>query len=186
MKKLYVVLTLLIMSCVANQAIADDLGMGDATPTVENAWYGQKQITDEDFEKTITKLKEKKKGAQKKFKGQSLNKEQANENYLNELSDKTLLLTLPVELMTPEGQEIPTGHYRVVCRKEKNKIYMDFRQSHSLIATVEALETDNDFGETAINFVKLRPYSETKIKVIYGSIDFNAATLIDIKDGLSD
>lgn len=186
MKKYYIILTLLIITYSANQVFADDLGMGDSTPLVENAWYGQKQITDEEFEKTITKLKEKKKGAPKKFKGQSLNKEQGNENYLDEISDKTLLLTLPVELITPDGQEISTGHYRVSCRKEKNKIYMDFRQSHSLIATVEAVETDSDFGETTINFVKLRPYSETKVKVIYGSIDFNAATLIDIKNGLSD
>ena len=186
MKKFCIIFSILLLSAATNQAIADDLGMGDTTPSVENAWYGQKQITDEDFEKTIKKFEDKKKGAKKKFKGQSLNKEQPNENYLNELNDKTLLLTLPVELTTKDGQEIPTGHYRVICRKEKNKIYMDFKQSNSLIATVEAVETENDFGEATINFVKLRPYDETKVKIIYGSIDFNAATFINIKNSLTD
>lgn len=189
MKKFYIIFALLIFTYVANQAFADDLGMNDSVPTVENAWYGQKPVTDEEFEKTITKLHEKKnkKKNKSKMKGQSLNKvEEVPGNYMNEISDKNLLLTLPLELTTPDGQDIPIGHYNVVGRKDRNKVYLDFRQSHSLIATVEARESESDFGESTINFVKLLPYDETKVKLIYGSLDFNAATFLNIKNNLSD
>jgi len=187
MKKFYIILSLFLVSHMTYPAIADDLGMDDYTSGVENAWYGQKPVTDEEFEKAVTKLQDKKKGPKKKvFKGNSLNKTNENGNYMNELSERTLLLGLPVELITADGQEIPVGHYNVVGKKVKDKVYMEFRQSSSVIATVEAKETDNDFGETSINFIKLLPYDETKVKIIYGSIDFNAAAFINIKNTLSD
>lgn len=186
MKKFYVILILFIILSASKQALADDLGMNEASSSVENAWYGQKQITDEDFEKTLTKLEEKKKKSkQKKLKGKSLTQEDYTPNHLNELTDKNLLLSLPVDLLTINGEAIPVGHYNIVGKKVKEKVYLEFRQSHSVVATVEALETEQDFGESAINFVKLLPYNETKVKIIYGSLEFNAATFINIKNGLN-
>jgi len=188
MKKFFIILSLFIISLSSKSALADDIGLDDYSSGIENAWYGQKPVTDESFEKTVTKLEEKKKGNKKKnFKGTSLNHvEKDNGNYMNELSDKTLLLGLPVELVTTDGQEIPVGHYNIVGKKVKNKVYLDFRQSNSIIATVEASESDSDFGESSISFVKLIPYDETKVKLIYGSIEFNASTFIKIKNELED
>ena len=187
MKKFYIILSLFFISLLTNPAVADDLGMENYTSGFENAWYGQKPVTNEEFEKAVTKLEDKKKGPKNKaFKGNNLNNGVENSNYLNELSEKTILLGLPVELITSDGEEIPVGHYNVVGKKIKNKIYIEFRQSHSVIATVEASETDSDFGETSINFVKLLPCDETKVKIIYGSVEFNAATFINVKNILSD
>jgi len=188
MKKFYTIFIIAVISLCAKSVLADDIGLNDNAASVENAWYGQKPVTDEDFEKTITKLKEKKKGGKKKpFKGQTLNHaEEDGGQALTEMTDKTLLLGLPVDLITNDGQEIPVGHYNIVGKKVKGKVYMEFRQSSSLVATVEANESDSDFGESTINFIKLIPYSESKIKLIYGSIEFNAVTYINIKNNLSD
>lgn len=156
------------------------------TNSVENAFAGQKPVTDEEFQKTLDKLKAKKKGKKNKpFKGQSFNEEN-NNSYLDETADKNVLLGVPLCLTNGDGTEIPTGHYKIVGKKEGKNVYLDFYQSSALIAHVPAIETQNDFNQTDINFVKLLPYNAQRVKVIYGSIDFNAYTFIRIKDEISD
>jgi hypothetical protein len=156
-------------------------------PKVENAFAGQKQITDEDFEKTYQKLKAKKDKRLKKnqpFKGQNL-KEEDSGTYLQETDEKNLLLGLPVTLINQDGAEIPIGHYRIIGEKVNNKIFIDFYQSYTCVAKVPAVETSEDYGQKSINFVQLIPYSEKYIKLIYGSVDFNAYTYIPIKGGIA-
>ena len=105
---------------------------------------------------------------------------------MDETAEKNLLLGIPLVLTDNNGEEIPIGHYKIVGKKIKDKVYLDFYQSYTLVAHVPATETNDDFNEPTINFVKLIPYNEQKIKVIYGSMDFNAYTFIKIKDGISD
>lgn len=61
-----------------------------------------------------------------------------------------------------------------------------FYQSSTLVAHVPAIETQSDFDQKSINFVQLLPYNEQRIKIIYGSMDFNAYTFIRIKAEISD
>lgn len=78
------------------------------------------------------------------------------------------------------------GHYKIVGEKINDKVFLDFYQSSTLVAKVPATETSNDFNEMAINFVKLLPYNEKRVKIIFGSMDFNAYTFIQIKNEISD
>ncbi len=88
--------------------------------------------------------------------------------------------------MNGDGVEIPMGHYKIVGQKDGNRVYLDFYQSSTLVARVPAIETQDDFNQTPINFVQLHPYNAQRVKVIYGSIDFNAYTFIRIKEEISD
>lgn len=49
------------------------------------------------------------------------------------------------------------------------------------MAQFPAIETTDDFDEDTITFAKWIPEGENKIKVIFGSMDFNAYTIIDLK-----
>lgn len=171
-------------------AFCDDLGLGEYSQGIDNAWFGQKQITDEEFEKTLKAVQEKKnkKKDKKQLKGQSLNKyeedfenSESTEKFKN-IFENNSVIGLPVNLITLEGELIPAGHYQISGRKSGKKIYLEFYQGYLKAASIEAIETANDFGETSINFAKIIPCDDTKIKLIYGSIDFNAYAYISIEN----
>lgn len=197
MKKIIILLFFLLFSSALLPVSADDdidsSSFSDVmkyTNSVENAFVGQKKITDEEFDKVYKEVKakqdKKKKGKKPKpFKGKDFNDEN-NGGYIKETADKTLLLSVPLELTNGDGIEIPIGHYKIVGEKNNGQVYLDFYQSSTLIAKVPAIETQSDFDQTAINFVKIIPYNEQRIKLIYGSIDFNAYTFIKIKNEISD
>ncbi|MEI8128430.1 MAG: hypothetical protein WCG95_02330 [bacterium] len=148
---------------------------------------GQKKVTDEEFQKALSEVKgkQKKSAKIKPFQGKDANEENDG-GYLEETAQKNILLGVPITLINEDGKEIPVGHYKIVGEKIKDKVYLDFYQSYTLIARVRAIETNNDFDETALNFVKILPYNEQRIKLIYGSLDFNAYTFIKIKTEISD
>ncbi len=205
MKKIFKISLLTLFFCILSAlcCVADDLDatssgvqdLMDATSTVENGFTGQKQITDEEFQKTIDKIKAKRMKSKKYRKQHNIqtpikglsNDDKDSSEYIDETAEKNLILTSPVELITDEGTDIPTGHYKIVGKKEKDgTIHLDFYQAYTLIASIPALETNNDFDEMAINFVKLVPYNSQKIKIIYGSIDFNAYTFVRLKQKITD
>lgn len=195
MKKILLVFILIIFAgncCFAKDDDTDySSGLDDVmkyTNSVEGAFAGQKKITDEEFQKTIDQLKAKKKkktGKDKPFKGSSFNDENSG-NYINETADKTTILRVPLCLTNGDGKEIPAGIYKIVGKKEGSKVYLDFFQSANLVAQVPAIETQSDFDQKEINFAQLLPYDEKRIKVIFGSIDFNAYSFIRIKNEISD
>lgn len=191
MKKIFVLFLMLILVSTALPVLADDdvsSGGFDADMTknynsIENAFNGQKKITDEEFQKTLDTVK-KKQGRKKKenrpFKGKNFNEEN-NGGYLNETADKNLLLSIPTTLTNGDGTEIPIGLYKIVGTKVGKDVYLDFYQSATRVARVPAIETNYDFDKMAINFVEWSAYDEKRIKIIYGSMDFNAYTFIRIK-----
>ena len=107
-------------------------GIGDSmkdTYGVENAFNGQKQITDEEFQKTIDKIKAKQnKGKNKKFKGKSFN-EDSSGTHIDETAAKITILSVPLDLVNGDGAQIPVGHYKIVGKKESGNLYLDFYQS---------------------------------------------------------
>ena len=194
MKKIIFIL-LLLFGIFARPAFADGgdgsdgvEGLLDSTTIMENAFVGQKKISDEDFQKTLDAVKVqqgKRKKTIKPFVGKDYNGENTG-GYINETAAKNLVLGVPLCLTNGDGTEIPIGHYKIVASKKNDKIFLDFYQSATLIARVPAIETNNDFDEASLNFVKLIPYNEQRVKVIYGSMDFNAYTFIKIKTEISD
>lgn len=193
-KKILNILLILSITCSINSVFAESMedtsgdfgGVEDlykSVPLVENAFNGQKKITDEDFEKTYQKLKAKKDKKLKKnqpFKGQDMKNNDAG-SYIGETAEKNLLLGLPITLLDQNGNDIPIGHYKIVGEKTDGKIFISFYQSYTCVAKVPAEETQNDYGQSSINFVQLIPYNDKYIKLIYGSVDFNAYTFLPIK-----
>lgn len=190
MRKIILYLSIIALTSSYLSANADELdynGVVDlyqSSPLFEQGFTGQKQVSDEDFDKAYEELKakkdKKKRGIEKPLKGNSMNEETSGD-ILDETYEQNLLLGVPLELVTSDGKYIPIGHYRIKGEKENDKISLNLYQSHYLIAKIPATETNNDFHEKGINFVKLDPYNENFVKIIFGSLDFNAYAYVQIK-----
>lgn len=154
---------------------------------VDNAWDGQKSITNKQFEETMDALqaRSKKKEAKqrekaiRKVKGSSLipqmdahNEDMVNEQPDEEL-DETQLLNIPVDFVS-NGEVVERGYYKVLGEKKPDGVYILLYQAHKLKARIKARETDNDFDEECIQFVKVTPCNDHQMKLIFGCLDFNA------------
>lgn len=186
-KSLLVLLFLVFMTPV----LADDWGDFDS---VDRMWDGQKSITNKEFEEVMDALQTNQKQKEEKQKkkkikkisggGNSLHTELNLEKQINEipdLKDKTeegVLVNTPVRLIL-EDKVIDKGFYKVLARKdENNKIFISFYQSQFLKGEIEAIETEEDFNEEEIDFAKLIPYNKSFMRVIFGSLDFNAYAFV--------
>lgn len=138
--------------------------------------YGQKAVTDQDFDKALESKKKKKKRDKNIPKGDSFS--QSNETEMLKNSTKEL----PVLLVPLNLKSIPIGHYQVEGVRENGEIYIKLYQAHDVIAKIPAEETDDDFGEETINFVKLLPHGDYHVEIIFGGVDFNAYTIIYIEE----
>lgn len=162
----------------------------DDYANLDRAWDGQKTITNKEFEQAMDMLqqKAKKKEARQKKKrakkisggGTSLHDELNPDKIIPELesikpASEELLINIPVTLIV-DGHPLEKGYYNVVGErdKENNKIYFSLYQAHYLKAKIEATETEEDYGEKEVNFVKVNNYNNSFVKLIFGSIDFNA------------
>ncbi|MBR1907725.1 hypothetical protein IJ818_02180 [bacterium] len=145
----------------------------------DNAWDGQKPITNKEFEQVITELEKRKKGnkkANKPQKGQEMNK--ANETeLLSNINTAIPLLNLPVSAIIGEKVLIP-GHYKVIGEKVGDKIYLKFYQGHYMVAKTEAYETEDDFNSEEIYFLKYETVSGNQLKIMFGSMEFNAFAFV--------
>lgn len=195
--RIIITISILLLIFIGTSVYADDESMPAGgvedlikyTNSVDNAFAGQKPVTDEEFEKVYKQVKAKKDKKNKKkskpFKGTGYNEEN-NGGYIDETAQKNILLGVPTTLINGDGKEIPIGHYKIVGEQARDGTYLDFYQSSTLVARVPAITTDSDFDQNAINFVQLMPYNEERVKVIFGSMDFNAYTFIKIKNSISD
>ena len=159
--------------------------------SVDNAWDGQKSITNKQFEETMDALqaKSKKKEAKRrerairKVKGSSLIPEMDahNEEMINEQPDETLsetqVINIPVDFVV-DGKLVERGFYKVEGEKKDDGVYIHLYQAHSLKAKIKARETKDDFEEDCIKFVKVLPCNDHQTKIIYGCVDFNAFVYI--------
>lgn len=193
MKKIFIILTFLFLilqlPVLANESYFDNTDLGDImkyTNSVENGFSGQKHITDEEFEKTLEKIKAKQKKKDKTIPKGKIFNDKDDGIHIDITSEKNILLSVPLELINGGGEEIPAGHYKIIGEKENQNVYLNFYQSSTLIAKVPAIETESDFGKTDINFAELTPYNKQRVKIIFGSTDFNAYTFIRIKNEISD
>ena len=165
---------------------------------IDSAWDGQKSITNKQFEETMDALqaKQKKKEARqrekaiRKVKGSSLNPEldAHKDDLVNEQPDETLdefqLLNIPVNFVS-NGEIIDCGYYQVLGEKKNDGVYLLLYQAHTLKAKIKAKETKDDFDEETIKFVKAIPCNDHQIKIIFGSVDFNAYAYVNFVEGES-
>ena len=150
----------------------------------------QTAVSDEQFNKTVETVKEKQNAKffnklfsnePKKLKGESF--QQSNETELiSDIQKETPVLMIPYELKDLNGETVPVGHYQTVFEKDKNGfVTLKLYQAHYMVAQFPAEETDEDVYDDHINYVKLDDYDEKYIKIIFGSMDFNAIAFIEKK-----
>lgn len=194
MKKFLILGLFVIISLSAiPSAMADDVDL-PATGDLWDNWNTReegreaKPVSDEDFDKAVEQVDKKvnrwKNWAQKRKipKGEEFS--QSNETELiKEEHDKDSLsvLCVPVGLIAGENV-LPIGHYQVKGEKINGMPVLKFYQAHYEMAEFPAVETQDDFGEETISFVKWVPVNDRQIKVLYGSMDFNAYAIINIEE----
>lgn len=183
-KRIFVIVLAFFILCPISVFAGDDWSDFSG---VDNAWDGQKTITNKQFEETMdylqakSKKKEQKKRekAIRKVKGSSLipQMDAHNDEIVNEQPDETLdetqLLNIPVDIVV-NGEPIERGFYKVIGQKKSDGVYILLYQAHSLKARIKARETNDDFNEEYIQFAKILPCNDHQMKLIFGSVDFNA------------
>ena len=88
------------------------------------------------------------------------------------------LLNIPVDFII-NGKVLESGYYNVFGEKDENgEVYLSFYQAHYFKGKVKAHKTKNDFEDENLDFVKYEPYNDDYIRVMYGSLDFNAYTYL--------
>ncbi len=190
MKKFLILAVSLLF--ISPAVIADDVDLpatGDLWDNWNSAgddYRSNKNVTDEDFDKAIKQIEDKKNKRANKLKKKQIPKgeefHQSNETeIINENSEKDTLpvLSIPVELKAGDGF-LPVGHYQIKGEKDGDNVYINFYQSQYLMAKFPAVETNDDFDEETITFGKWFTEGDDKIKVIFGSMDFNAYTVIEL------
>lgn len=162
---------------------------------IDNAWDGQKIITNKQFEETMNALEERKNKkinkqkdkAIKKFKGNSLHdnmdvrKEKIESQTPLEEMDECQLINISVDFIN-NGKPVEKGFYRIIGEKKNDGVYLELFQAHKLITKIKARETDDDFNQEYIQFAKLIPHNNNQMKLIFGSLAFNAYAYINIID----
>jgi len=189
-KFLVLILSLFLTSF--GMAIADDVD----TPATGDLWdnwqtdqnfYGNKPVTDEEFDKAVEKIDAKKnkwkKRAEKKNlpKGEEFRQSNESEMLKSNHGDKASLpvLCLPFEIVVGEDV-VPVGHYQLKCEKIDGQLVLKLYQAHYVMAQIPAIETEEDFDEESIFFAKWFDEGNNKIKIIYGSLDYNAYAIVQL------
>ena len=93
--------------------------------------------------------------------------------------EEGVLVNVPVHLII-DGKVFEKGYYKVFAEQdeENGKKYVSFYQSQFFKGKVEVIETQEDFGEENLDFARVLPYNDSFVKLIFGSIDFNAYVFI--------
>ena len=189
MKKLSV---LFILFCLLSiiPVLAEDDGLWDSYGSNIQNYGEQRYVGDDEFNEAIEKInkQDRVKKWMKILQGTNLPKgskfTQANESEeINHTAgDKADLpvVTLPVEISVGEGV-IPVGHYQVKGETNDGNAVLSLYQAHTLIAKIPAKITEDDFNREELLFADWVSESDNQIKLIYGSLDFNAYAVLNIK-----
>ena len=190
MRDKFLIVFLLLSSLLIMPAYSDDW---DDFSNVDRMWDGQKSITNKEFEEVMDALqanqkKKEEKQRKKLFKkigggGSSLHKDLNPDKEIKELQsintkDEGSLLNIPVDIIV-NNNVIERGYYKILAEKDKDgKCSVLFYQSQFLICKLEMIEVQDDFGEEKLDFAKIKPYNDSHVKFIFGSLDFNGYALI--------
>ena len=143
--------------------------------------YGQKPVSDKEFEQALESKKGKKKRDKNIPKGEEFR--QSNEtDFINNMPETLPVICISTPLKLGETDILPVGHYQVKGEIKNGQPRLKLYQAHYLMADFPAIETNEDFDQPEINFTGLLDYNEKQYKIIFGSIDFNAYAIVDIAE----
>lgn len=178
MKKLIAIIFTLVFCGINSTFAENDLwdNYGD-----QNS-YGQKAVSDQEFDKALESKQKKRKKRDKNIpKGSEFH--QSNETEFIKKSEEELpILCIPANLIITENKTLPVGHYQVKGELKNGKPVLKMYQAHFVMAEIPAIETDDDFEQETVNFVKILDNGEKQVKIIFGSLDFNAYSIINIAE----
>lgn len=194
MKRIFLISVILVFF----NSVAVNADSWDDFSNVDRMWDGQKSITNQQFEQVMEKLEEKGKQKEEKLQqkkrkklfgtGSTLHTELNPDGDVREipmLSSKSegILVNIPVSLVI-NGQILDKGYYKIYPEKDdiSKKLYISLYQSQYFKGKVEVVETDDDYGEDTLDFAKILPVNESFVKLIVGSLDFNAYVLLPYVD----
>ena len=166
----------------------------DDFSNLDKTWEAQKSVPNSDYEEVVNALEEKKEAAEQKKKrkkfrklfsggGTTLHNELKPDSNIKDIPDVKpkedgVLTNVFVDLLL-DGKILEKGFYKIIAeRDEQKKIHIKFYQSQFLKGEIIAEETDDDYGQETIDFAKVVPYNQNFVKIIFGSIDFNAYAYI--------
>lgn len=188
--KRFLILFLSVCIVSALPVLADDDGLWDSYTQSIPTYGEQRYVGDDEFNEAIEKInkQDKVKKWMKRLQGTNLPKgsqyTQANESEeINHTAgDKADLpvLSLPVEIVAGDGI-IPVGHYQIKGENCDGKAVLNLYQAYDLIAKIPAKITEDDFDKEEILFADWETLGDNKLKIIYGSLDFNAYAILDLK-----
>ena len=148
---------------------------------MQDAWDGQKIITDDLFNKIIDmKTKKSRQKEEKRFKrkvGESIAPNPVNEGntaLIKKIAEDFPTLLVPKTLMY-DSTQINPGFYRILAAKTKDgDFFINFYQGNNLIGKIPATETQEDFETETINYAKIiYDEQDNTAKIVYGCIDYN-------------
>ncbi len=158
---------------------------------IDHAWDGQQVVTDKEFEQAIDTLTQKQKKKEEKARKKKIKKISGGGTSLHKGLEPTgeileqealkqkgknegLLLNIPVDVVL-DNKIMEKGFYNVFGEKDNNgEVFLSFYQAHDFKGKIKAYTTKNDFDSETLDFVQMIPYDENYIKIMYGSLDFNA------------
>lgn len=169
---LCLLLSIIFLSTASITNCEDDWG---SFSDIDKAWDGQKPITNKEYEDVINALESQKNRSEEKKKkkaGSAQNAQDAGA-LLKNLDETRPVLNLTVRAFINDSVLEP-GHYKVLGRKINDEIVLLFCQGRSIIAKVPAYEVDDDFNESSLNFIKTEFVNDNKLRIMFGSLEFNA------------
>ena len=97
--------------------------------------------------------------------------------------DEGILMNIPVQIII-DGKVLDKGFYKVFAERdtETKKIYVSLYQSQFFKGKIEVAETEDDYGEKELDFARILPYNDSFVKLIFGSIDFNAYAFLPYQE----
>jgi len=183
MKKFFI-LFFMILLCF-NKVMADD-DWGSVGDIQEVEMPDKPQFfSDQDFQKAVESKKRKpffvvKKKDKNIPKGENYRQSDETDTIINTKTELPILL-VPMELAAGNSV-IEPGYYQVSGEKADGKPVLKLYQSHALVAALPAVETNDDFNQQYVNFVNLIQQDSGHVKIIFGNIDFNAYTVVNLYD----
>ena len=146
----------------------------------QNVYGKQQAVSDEEFDKALESKMKKKRRNRKIPRGTEFH--QSNETeIIKAIEEEPDVLCLPVNISI-NREILPVGHYQVEGEMKNGKPYLKLYQAHYLMAEVPAIETTDDYNQETVHFVKLLEHGNDKVKIIFGSLDFNAYSILDIAE----
>ena len=89
---------------------------------------------------------------------------------------------IPAGAYSEQGVYIPTGYYKLSCRKlSENEYVLDLSQGNKKFATIPAKQTQQDLEQDTISFCNAEIIDDNRIRLMYGSIDLNLVGYIYFK-----